>query len=152
LAAGSEFFESHRPKMKLVLPILFALIVFGPWTSLNAQSAPQSPPGAGAADVGQQRIDEVLTKPKVTPENFAASYLEHNTQAKVEGIVKDIKSQVGDYKSVKKSTEKNDPPFDDSWQRYTAVFAKGTEDIYIHFDDAGKIDALSFRAPKPGGA
>jgi len=131
--------------MKLAALIFFTLAVCGPWSGLNAQSA------STGADTAQQRIDEVFTKPKITSDYFSASYLEHNTQAKVEGIVKDLKSQLGDYKSVKKSTEKNDPPFDDSWQRYTATFAKGVDDIYIHFDDAGKIDALTFRAPHPGG-
>ncbi|HEY1730085.1 MAG TPA: hypothetical protein VGG22_17075 [Candidatus Baltobacteraceae bacterium] len=137
--------------MKTAVLISFILIISGPWTALNAQSAAQSPPAPGAVDVGQERIDEVLTKPKVTSDEFAPSYLQHNTQAKVEGIVKDLKSQIGGYKSVKKSTDKNDPPFDETWQRYTAVFAKGVDDVYIHFDDSGKIDALTFRAPKPGG-
>ncbi len=146
-----EIVEAHRPKMKTVVIVLFALIACGPWTGLNAQSSPQSAPASGTVDVGQARIDEVLTKPKITPDYFAASYMEHNSQAKVDGIVKELKSQLGEYKSVKKSTEKNDPPFDDTWQRYTAVFAKGIDDVYIHFDDSGKIDALTFRAPKPGG-
>lgn len=137
--------------MKTAVLILFALIACGPWTAASAQSTPQSPSAPAGADTGQQRIDEILTKPKITSDYFASSYLEHNTQAKVEGIVKDIKAQLGDYKSVRKSTEKNEPPFDDSWQRYTATFAKGVDDIYIHFDDAGKIDALTFRAPHPGG-
>jgi hypothetical protein len=148
---GTDVAPEHRPRMKPAVIILLALIACGPWTATSAQSSPQSAPAGGASDVGQARIDEVLTKPKITSDYFAASYLEHNTQAKVEGIVKELKSQLGDYKSVKKSTEKNEPPFDDSWQRYTAVFAKGVEDVYIHFDDAGKIDALTFRAPKPGG-
>jgi hypothetical protein len=147
-----DIIEEHRAIMKTAVVILFALIACSPWTATSAQSSPQSPTGTGSADVGQARIDEVLTKPKITSDYFAASYLEHNTQAKVEGIVKDLKSQLGDFKSVKKSTEKNDPPFDDTWQRYTAVFAKGVDDVYIHFDDAGKIDALTFRAPKPGGS
>ncbi len=137
--------------MKSAVIVLLALVACGPWTALNAQSAPQSASVSGTADAGQARIEEVFTKPKITSDYFAASYLEHNSQAKVEGIVKDLKSQLGDYKSVKKSTEKNDPPFDDTWQRYTAVFAKGVDDVYIHFDNSGKIDALTFRAPRPGG-
>ena len=142
--------RSTRPSMKPAVLISFVLIISGPWTALSAQTA-QPPPASGAVDVGQERIDEVLTKPKVTSDEFAPTYLQHNTQAKVEGIVKDLKSQLGDYKSVKKSTVKNDPPFDDTWQRYTAVFTKGVDDVYIHFDDSGKIDALTFRAPRPGG-
>lgn len=137
--------------MKTAALILFALIACGPWSALSAQNSPQAPAASGTTDVGQERIDEVFTRPKITSDYFAASYLEHNSQAKVEGIVKEIKSQLGDYKSVKKSTEKNEAPFDDTWQRYTATFAKGVEDIYIHFDDSGKVDALTFRAPHPGG-
>lgn len=149
--AGTPAVEEHRPRMKTAVLISFAIIACGPWTALSAQSSPQSQPATGTVDIGQERIDEVLTKPKVTPDEFAPSYLQHNSQAKVEGIVKDLKSQLGDYRSVKKSTDKNDPPFDDTWQRYTAVFKKGVDDIYIHFDDSGKIDALTFRTPKPGG-
>ena len=136
--------------MKIAVLVFFTLIAAGPWTALSAQSSPQSPPAPGTVDVGQERIDEVLTKPKVTSDEFSDSYLQHNTQAKIEGIVKDLKAQLGSYKSVRRSTEKVEPPFDDTWQRYTAVFAKGVDDVYIHFDDAGKIDALTFRVPRPG--
>lgn len=137
--------------MKVAVLALFMLAVSGPWATLNAQTTPQTAQASSSADAGQQRIDEVFTKPRITSDYFAASYLEHNTQAKVEGIVKDIKSTLGDYKSVRKSMDKNDPPFDNTWERYTAVFAKGVDDVYIHFDDSGKIDALTFRAPHPGG-
>jgi hypothetical protein len=148
---GTNRLETHPAKMKVAVLILFMLAVAGPSAAVNAQSSPQSPPASTNADVGQQRIDEVFTKPHITPDVFAASYIEHNSQAKVEGIVKDLKSTLGDYKSVKKSMDKNDPPFDTTWERYTAVFAKGVDDVYIHFDDSGKVDALTFRAPRPGG-
>jgi hypothetical protein len=148
---GTKPMETHPAKMKVAVLALFMLAASGPWAAVNAQSSPQSQPASTNADVGQQRIDEVFTKPRITPDYFASSYLEHNTQAKIEGIVKDLKSTLGDYKSVKKSTDKNDPPFDNTWERYTAVFAKGVDDVYIHFDDSGKVDALTFRAPRPGG-
>jgi hypothetical protein len=148
---GTNRMETHRAKMKVAVLALFMLAVSGPWAAVNAQSSRQAPPASSGADVGLQRIDEVFTKPRITPDYFAASYLEHNSQSKVEGILKDLKSTLGDYKSVKKSADKNDPPFDNTWERYTAVFAKGVDDVYIHFDDSGKIDALTFRAPRPGG-
>jgi len=137
--------------MKSGVLILFALIACGPWTGLNAQSAAAAPQASASADRGEALIDAVLTKPQITPDNFDASYLQHNSQAKVEGIVKMLKTQLGDFKSVKKSTDKNDPPFDATWERYTATFAKGVDDVYIHFDDGGKVDALTFRVPRPGG-
>ena len=142
--------------MKFALPACFALLLCCPWSVAGAQTPPQSSASsatAGAAvDAGVQRIENIFSKPHVSNDSFDASFLEKMPAPKVEAIVKQLKNILGDYKDVKKSTEKNQPPFDDTWGRYVAEFSKGTEDIYIRLDSAGKVDGLIFRELHQGGS
>jgi len=135
--------------MKFALPAFFALI----FCCLTSVAGAQTTAQAGTmADAAAQRIDEVFTKPHVSSDSFDAAFLEKMPAKTVEAIVKQLKNVLGDYKDVKKSADKNQAPFDDTWSRYVAEFTKGTEDIYIRLDSTGKIDGLIFRELHQGGS
>src|SRR5579872_3791953 len=122
--------------------VLAALVGFALFVSIaqaqvaSPTPAPTATPSA-SADLGAQRIEELFTKPHVSAEIFAAVFLNQVSAAQVETIVNQLKSGLGDYKAVKKSGD-----------HYVVTFAKGTDDVYIHFDAQSKIDGLFFRPPQ----
>ncbi|MBV8152764.1 MAG: serine hydrolase, partial [Candidatus Eremiobacteraeota bacterium] len=105
-----------------------------PAASASASATATSSP---AADLGAQRIDELFTKPHVSPDIFAAVFLNQVSASKVEEIVSQLKAGLGEYKGVKKADD-----------HYVATFAKGTDDVFIHFDAENKIDGLFFKTPR----
>lgn len=135
--------------MKFAPLVGLALAVAWPWSAVQAQASSPTPAASGAVDPGAQRIDDIFTKPHLAPDAFAPSFAEKMPPSRVEGIAKQLKVVLGDFKEAKKTNQPNQPPFDATWERYVASFTKGTEDVYIHFDSAGKVDGLIFRELHP---
>src|ERR1700686_187527 len=137
----------------LAYTIMVAFVLAGVATAQTPSPSPPpsnspSPAASVAPDLGAERVDEFFTKPHISADVFAASFLSQVPASMVEEIVNQLKAGLGNYKGVKKSLEKNEAPFPPTWGRYLATFAKGTDDVYIRFDNAERIDGLLFRPPK----
>jgi len=107
-------------------------------------AAPSASPGV---DQNAQRITQIFTASHISPDWFTSKFLEQVPVSKLETIVGQLKFGLGDFKSVKKSTQANEDQFPPPWGRYLATFKQGTDDIYIHLDETGKVEALFFRTP-----
>ena len=134
--------------MKFAVTVCLMLAVLSPPPTL-AQSAAPVPAAGAAADPGAQRIDDVFLKTHLAPDAFSATYTEKMPPARLEGVVKQLKTVLGEFRDARKSTDPNQPPFDNTWQRYVATFTKGTDDVYLRLDSGGKIDGLIFREMHP---
>ncbi len=65
---------------------------------------------------------------------FSASFLAQVPVSKVDQVIATLTGSLGQYRSVEFTPEK-----------FVAHFAKGTDDILIHFDADNEIDGLLFR-------
>ncbi len=102
-----------------------------------ASAAPAAPAAnAAAIELGRSRIDAMLRTGHADPSWFAASFLAQVSAAQVDGVIAQMIQALGAYQSVEFGTDK-----------FVARFAKGTDDVLIHFDADGKIDGLLFRPP-----
>jgi hypothetical protein len=124
--------------------LFFVLLL---WPSFAfAQSSP-SPSPMATADLAAQRIAQIFTVQHLSPDWFDDAFLAKTPIAKIEDVVAQLKFGIGTFKSVKKSPERNESDHPAPWMRYLATFREGTDDIYIHIADSGKIDGLQFRTP-----
>ena len=105
-------------------------------------------PAAGlAADASAQRIQQIFTQERLSEDWFNADFLNKVPLAKIQGVVDQLKFGLGQFKSVKKSSEANEEQFPAPWGRYLATFKDGTDEIYIRLDDTQKINGLSIKTP-----
>ena len=125
-----------------------AVLILG--VLLLAQSPAPSPSPTAGVDLAAQRIAQIFTQPQINPDWFTTNFLNQVAAQKVDlnNVVSQMKLGLGTFKSVKKSTEKNEDQFPAPWQRYLATFKDGTDDVYIALDEMGKIAGLFFRTPR----
>lgn len=100
-----------------------------------------------AEDVSAQRIRQIFTQERVSEDWFNADFLKKVPLAKIQEVVDQLKFGLGQFKSVKKSSQPNEEQFPAPWGRYLATFKDGTDEIYLRLDDAQKINGLSIKTP-----
>jgi beta-lactamase class A len=114
-----------------------ALIV-GALAPASAQTAAASPSASPSlSEFARSRVDAMLSSGHADPSWFSTSFLSQITVAQIDAIVAQLKSSLGDYKSV-----------DGSQGDYTAHFAKGTDEVLVHVDAENKIDGILFKPMK----
>lgn len=116
------------------LPIL-AVYLLCATLAASAQQAP-SPAATDPIAFARDRIDAMLRTGHADASWFAQSFLDKAPASKVDDAIADLKSTLGDYKSVEFAQT-----------RFIAHFAKGTDDVLIHLDAGYRIDGLLFRPP-----
>jgi hypothetical protein len=94
-----------------------------------------------------QRIRQIFTQSRLSEDWFNADFLTKVPLAKIQEVVDQLKFGLGAFKSVKKSSEPNEDKFPPPWGRYVATFKDGTDEVYIHLDEAQKINGLSMKTP-----
>ena len=87
-------------------------------------------------EFARTRIDTLLRTGHADPKWFSDSFLAQIPAAKIDEIITGLKAQLGEYQSVEFTPAK-----------FIAHFAKGTDDILVHFDSDNKIDHLLLRPP-----
>jgi beta-lactamase class A len=105
-------------------------------------AAPSASPSAPAslapsAELARTRADALLRGGHADATWFSAVFLAQGTPAMTDAIIARLKTTLGAYTSI-----------DGVQGHYTAHFEKGTDEVLVHLDAAGKIDGLFFRPPK----
>ncbi len=128
--------------------ILLVASAAGAQTAVPATpAAVASPAPTPTADLAAQRILQIFTMKHVSPDWFTEDFLTHVPASKIEDIAAQLNFGIGPIKSVARPNVRlaDDPP--PPWVRYIVIFKEGSDDVLIHLNDAGKIDALVFRTP-----
>ncbi len=108
-----------------------------PVTPPAASPSPAAGPTA-VADFARARLDAMLRGGKANPEWFGDSFLTKIPVTRVDALVAQIKANLGEYRSI-----------DGKQGDYTALFARGVDELLVHFDADGKIDLLFFKPAVP---
>ncbi len=105
-----------------------------------AQSPAPSPSPAPTAtsELARERVDGLLRTGHAEPAWFSASFLAQVSTAQIDAILAQLGTALGAYERV-----------DGARGDYVARFAKGTDEVQVHLDAAGRIDGLFFKPPKP---
>lgn len=122
----------HRRFSRTVAAFAFALIL---------AAAPFRGVAQGTVTVAASRIDTMLRTGHADPTWFSASFLAQISAAQVDAALASLTPVLGVYRSIAPTANGN---------QFIATFSKGTDEVYIHLDDQGKIDALLFRTPHLG--
>ncbi|MGA8533362.1 MAG: serine hydrolase [Candidatus Tumulicola sp.] len=100
-------------------------------------SSPVPSPVAPSTDLARARVDSMLRNGHADSQWFAASFLAQVSAAQVDAIVAQYKTTLGEYRGIEGANGD-----------YTARFAKGTDEVFVHLDAENEIDALLFKEPK----
>jgi hypothetical protein len=124
--------------MLVVLCLTAALAPASAQTPSTAPTPSAAPsPAATPADPVRTLLDRILRSGHADASLFSASFLAQIPADRVATIVSQLEDYLGAYKSI-----------DGGNGDYTAYFAKGTDEVQIHLDAAGKIDGLLFKEPQ----
>ena len=104
-------------------------------SSATASPAPNAT-ATSISDFARARIDTMFKTGHADPDWFAASFLSQVSASQIDTILGQIAGTLGSYIGI-----------DGVKGIFTARFAKGTDEIDVHLDNANKIDALFFKPP-----
>jgi beta-lactamase class A len=106
-------------------------------TSPSAPTPAASASPAASGDLAKQRVDQIVGGGKSDPSWFAQSMLALISMPQVDALVAQLKTTLGAYRGAERTSR----------GVYVARFEKGTDEITLSLDDAGKIDGLYFKPP-----
>lgn len=107
------------------------------FTFAPAAAQTPSPAPTGTYDLARDRIDSMLRTGHADAALFNAGFLSQISVAQVDGVIAQVEKTLGQYKSLEGGSGD-----------YTAHFARGTDEVTIHFDSANQIDGLLFKPPQ----
>lgn len=121
--------------------VLIAALVFGAFAPAGAQTSSTTPVSSAApqshSEIEHTRIDTMFSSGHADASWFTDSFLAQVPASKIDEIIGQLKTGLGDYKN----TDGKDGDF-------IAHFAKGTNEVLIHLDGANKIDSMWFKGAK----
>lgn len=125
--------------MRFFLAAVLTVALLGATPDVSPSPAATAAPALSQAEaikLAQDRLDTMLRTGHADPAWFSASFLTRAPAGKIDEVAAQLTKMLGAYQSVEFTPT-----------HFIAHFAKGSDDVLIHFDENQKIDVLFFKPP-----